>query len=44
VIRPKVPAAPDFSKQTGRSEGIDIDDDEVFIIGMPENPIPNDPS
>lgn len=44
VIKPKVPGAPDFSKQVGRQERVDLNDDEVYIVDLPENPIPFDPS
>ena len=33
-----------FDKQIGREEPKTIDDDEVYIVDMPEDPIPNDPS
>ena len=44
VIRPKQPSAPDFSKQTGRADPQKLPDDDVYIIDLPLNPIPNDPS
>lgn len=44
TVRPKAPAASDFSKQIGRTEPYKLDDEEVFIVDFPENPIPNDPS
>ncbi len=44
TIRPKIPSAPDFSKQIGRIEPYKLDDEEIFIVDVPENPIPNDPS
>ena len=44
AIRPKIPAAPDFSKQIGRPEKRHIDDDQLYIIDLPDNPIPFDPS
>lgn len=33
-----------FDKQIGRQEPIDLDDDEIFIHDLPEDPIPKDPS
>lgn len=44
TIKPKVPAAPEFSKQLGRTEPYKLDDNEIFIVDFLENPIPNDPS
>ena len=44
VIRPKKPSAPDFSKQLGREDPLKLPDDEIYILDLPDNPIPNDPS
>ena len=33
-----------FDKQMGREEPKRLDDDEVYIMDLDENPIPNDPS
>jgi hypothetical protein len=44
-IKPRGPSAPDFSKQVGREEKRDIDEDEVFVYDIEgTDPIPNDPS
>ena len=33
-----------FEKQVGRQEPIDLDEDEVFVRDLPQDPIPKDPS
>ena len=43
AIKPKQPSAPDFSKQKGREQEKKLDDDEVYVLDLPEDPIPNDP-
>jgi hypothetical protein len=45
IIKPRGPSAPDFSKQVGREEKRDVDEDEVFVYDIGgTDPIPNDPS
>ena len=45
AIRPRRnKGVPDFTKQTGREERVDLDDDEHFVGELTEEPIPNDPS
>lgn len=44
AIRPRIPGAPDFDKYTGREEKKTLDDDDVFIVNLDNDPIPNDPS
>lgn len=43
AVRKKVPNAPDFSKYTGREEAKRLDDDEVYVVNLDDDPIPNDP-